>query len=107
MKVLTDSGLRFSGSREMNPNPLFGVDWKNVKMDDPVSKNGDRVIRMFSNGLMAVAQTGYLDNRRWVTPEFTKAMEADGTKPSEALALFPNFWDVLEKIVKIQLPKIA
>ena len=107
MKVLTDSGLRFSGSREMNPNPLFGVDWKNVKMDDPVSKNGDRVIRMFSNGLMAVAQTGYLDKRRWVTPEFTKAMEADGTKPSEALALFPNFWDVLEKIVKIQLPKIA
>lgn len=107
MKVLTDSGLRFSSSREMSPNPLFGVDWKKVKMNDPVSKNGDRVNRMFMDGLMAVAQTGFTDKRMWKTPEFTASMEKIGTKPSEVLAFFPNFWDVLEKIVKIQLPKIA
>lgn len=107
MKVLTDSGLRFSGSREMSPNPLFGVDWSKAKINDPVNKNGDRVIRMFRNGLLAVAQTGFTDKRMWKTPEFTASMEKMGTKPSEALVFFPNFWDVLEKIVKLQLPKIS
>jgi hypothetical protein len=109
MALLRKFGLRYASGRGMNPNPMdVGIKWNQVRsLSDPRHRNGDKVYSMFTDGLAAVAQTGYTDKRYWKTPQFAKVMREAGTKPADAVALFENYWDVLDKIVKLQIPKIS
>jgi len=108
MDLLRKYGLK-PGNRRMDPNPMdVNIKWDTItSLNDPRQVNADRLISMFTNALIAVGKTGYTDKRYWQTPQFTNVMTKEGTKPADAVALYPNFWDVLENILKLQLPKIA
>lgn len=109
MDMLRKLNLQQQSNSQMSPNPMdVNIKWNEVKtLDDKRALNADRLISFFTDGLQAIAQTGFQDKRYFTTPQFQKVLADIGTKPADVERLYKNYYDVLQKLGQIQMSKIA
>lgn len=110
MNILRKLSLNQQSNRQMTPNPMdVNIKWNEIKtLDDKRALNADRLISFFTDGLRAIAQTGFLkDKRYFTTPEFQQALAKAGTKAADVNSLYTNYYDVLQKLGQMQMSKIA
>lgn len=107
--TLKKLGLQW-GEMRMDPDPMY-VNWDEFKNNDYkwklLDEKADILYSFFSDGLQAIAITGYTDKYDFRKPEFANEMLDSGSDIKRARKYFKNFDDVLEKLAQIRLEKIA
>jgi len=109
MKMLRDLGLQPQSNATMEPNPMdLSIKWNEVKtLNDRRALNADRLTSFFTDGLEAIAETGWHDERYFRTAPFQKALKRAGANTAEAQKLYKNYYKVLDGLGKFQMKKIA
>jgi len=105
MKKLRTYNLTWAKRPKRNPLDI-NIKWSEVEKGGDVEKNASIVRNFFSDGLMAIAKTGYIKPNQYKNPPFEDVYDEEGNSLNNVRSYFTNFDDVLGKLADEQLSKI-